>query len=822
MKMVAIGNIHLKTISGEILKIASYYSPDISGTIVSPDAIARQYKDRFQGFRKICDCHNNKGYLILDARSNQHQAASFRLESYNHLWYHVEGAIPNTTITTKHQIHSMSQAASYELWHQRLCHPGTNVMQNVHKHTKGIPRLKGNSFWKCPSCMNGKCDKSYHITSKPSKKPTNVPLHKVSVSQHLEEEDDFYLPQALPGQHFHFDFGSMRTKDYQYEDVEGKTQTSVDGKNAYLLVVDRSTRYMWVYVTSSKQPPLDFCKSILHKFKSSTKHCTVRCDQGELATLQQFNQILVEEGFNLEVTGAGNSKQNGLVERPHQTLARMVRCSLHAAALGPEYWSYALLHGVYIKNRLPHQSIKMSPYQAFTGKVPDMTGIRIFGSRVVTHNTQQRSGKLDMNNINQGIFVGFTNTQKNVYYIDDTTRKVKIGSFVEFDEAHMSVPAQAAPLAAQALQRVGYYVKETEESQPLPSNPKINVHLHSSTARHPRQYKNGSVILQMDNDVPIIIRPKSTSLIQTGLSMSSSTHDYFELKPILSSLHPHLHILPGLVASSTTDELFLIASNTDTKEIVIPQDQDLALLSIPYENDLSINVVPYQEHHMTTRSRNTTLQDKKISNYRAARMEADMQICIDLPYDLIMSNSPFDNVCHRNISLNSRHEFLGMKLKMCNTRNKPMLESCIPGHAACKIPYWREQLKGSYITAINDTPVTSLSDIRNAIKASLQMKLKDVKVTFATIDKQAMHPQYGIPQIYHDQLGIVAQHIFKIQHEQPVKKEIHRFVQEDLESHFSYYTHHVINKIKKKFNSFTLKELKQRDDWMDWNASIFK
>lgn len=121
-----------------------------------------------------------------------------------------------------------------------------------------------------------------------------------------------------------------------------------------------------------------------------------------------------------------------------------------------------------------------------------MTGLRIFGSCVVTHNTQQRSGKLDLNNINQGIFVGFTNTQKNVYYIDDISKKVKIGSFVEFDKVHMSVPVQTAPLAAQALQCVGYYVKETEETQPLPSNPKINVHIHSSTAQHPCQYKNGS------------------------------------------------------------------------------------------------------------------------------------------------------------------------------------------------------------------------------------------------------------------------------------------------------------------------------------------
>ena len=53
MRMMAIGTLHLPTVSGEILKPVCYYSPDISGTIISPDAIARQYSTRFQGFRNM-------------------------------------------------------------------------------------------------------------------------------------------------------------------------------------------------------------------------------------------------------------------------------------------------------------------------------------------------------------------------------------------------------------------------------------------------------------------------------------------------------------------------------------------------------------------------------------------------------------------------------------------------------------------------------------------------------------------------------------------------------------------------------------------------
>ena len=69
-------------------------------------------------------------------------------------------------------------------------------------------------------------------------------------------------------------------------------------------------------------------------------------------------------------------------------------------------------------------------------------------------------------------------------------------------------------------------------------------------------------------------------------------------------------------------------------------------------------------------------------------MEADMQIALDLPYDIQMSNSLYDNICHHNVALNSRHDFLGMKIGLCNKRKQPILECCLPGHTVAKLPYW--------------------------------------------------------------------------------------------------------------------------------------
>ena len=133
----------------------------------------------------------------------------------------------------------------------------------------------------------------------------------------------------------------------------------------------------------------------------------------------------------------------------------MMRCLLHSSGLGPEYWSYALIHAVYIKNRLPHTLLNKTPFEALTGSKPDVTNLRIFGSRLFAKKPGERPAKLDHHTSN-GIFVGYTATTKNVYYIDDLTNNVKMGTHALFDEAHFTVNSNHAPLAAQALQRLGY------------------------------------------------------------------------------------------------------------------------------------------------------------------------------------------------------------------------------------------------------------------------------------------------------------------------------------------------------------------------------
>ena len=169
------------------------------------------------------------------------------------------------------------------------------------------------------------------------------------------------------------DFGFVRGSEYKIKNESGPTLTSIDGFNSYLIIVDRITRYIWIFLTTSKSPPIHVAQRVLNKFKSNNTHRTVRTDQGgELAKSGLFQKMIDDEHFTLEMTGSDASAQNETAEIPNKTLGNMMRCILHNANLGPEYWSYALIHAVYIKNRLPHSAIKMTLFQSLTGNLPDI------------------------------------------------------------------------------------------------------------------------------------------------------------------------------------------------------------------------------------------------------------------------------------------------------------------------------------------------------------------------------------------------------------------------------------------------------------------
>jgi hypothetical protein len=158
---------------------------------------------------------------------------------------------------------------------------------------------------------------------------------------------------------------------------------SMDGFTSYLLVVDEFSRYMWIFLCKTKEPPIDEMSAFLSTF-GLQEGGVIRCDQGgELARSKDFcTRMLQDYNYKVEPTGADSPSQNGGVERFNQTIGSTTRGLLYGSSLPATFWSYAVVHSVYIQNRLVHSRTKRTPYEALTGTKPDMRHLRVFGSRV--------------------------------------------------------------------------------------------------------------------------------------------------------------------------------------------------------------------------------------------------------------------------------------------------------------------------------------------------------------------------------------------------------------------------------------------------------
>ena len=208
----------------------------------------------------------------------------------------------------------------------------------------------------------------------------------------------------------------------------------------------------------------------------------------------------------------------------------MMRCLLHAADLGPEYWSFALTHAAYIKNRLPYSLIKRTPFKAITGEQPDLSNLRTFGCRIFAKKPGKRPAKLDHHTSN-GIVLGYTLTTKNVYYIDDTTNQVKMGVHAIFDEAHYTVPKEQVPMAAQALQCLGYSKqRDIFDRGKFVCKNTIEITLTSKTAKEPTRLSENSNILQLYTATPtIMLQPGETTNIDMHVIIEPPMNGYVEV-----------------------------------------------------------------------------------------------------------------------------------------------------------------------------------------------------------------------------------------------------------------------------------------------------
>ena len=160
----------------------------------------------------------------------------------------------------------------------------------------------------------------------------------------------------------------------------------------------------------------------------------MRVNNGKELVNDEIIQFCRKEGITIEMTAPYSPFQNGVAECFNQTLIELVCTMLIAKGLPTFLWDEAIFHAVYIQNQSPTKALKgKTPHEAWTGKKPDVSHFREFGSDVWILDESKNRSKLTPKS-KKMIFVGFMEGSTAVRYWDKEQRSIKVLRNFAFSE----------------------------------------------------------------------------------------------------------------------------------------------------------------------------------------------------------------------------------------------------------------------------------------------------------------------------------------------------------------------------------------------------
>jgi len=157
----------------------------------------------------------------------------------------------------------------------------------------------------------------------------------------------------------------------------------------------------------------------------------VRSDNGPEFLL---NDLYSSHGIIQQKSCVETPQQNGRVERKYQHILNVGRALLYQSKLPPSFWSYAILHTVFLINRVPTPVLhNQSPYHVLFHKLPDIQLFKVFGCLYFASTLQSHRSKLQPRG-RKSLFLGYKSGYKGYHLFDLSTREIFVSRHVTFHE----------------------------------------------------------------------------------------------------------------------------------------------------------------------------------------------------------------------------------------------------------------------------------------------------------------------------------------------------------------------------------------------------
>lgn len=188
-----------------------------------------------------------------------------------------------------------------------------------------------------------------------------------------------------------------------------------DGYRYAIAFTDDYSGMIFPYFIKAKSDTTKATEKFIADVAPYGKIKCIRSDNGTEFTGQEFQSLIRSNGIRHETSAPYSPHQNGTAERGWRTLFEMSRCMLLESNLPKQLWTYAVQTAAQIRNRCYSKRLEQTPFRVFTGKTPNLSNMKIFGSECYVY--KQEKKKLD-SRCKKGIFVGYDKYSPayNVYY----------------------------------------------------------------------------------------------------------------------------------------------------------------------------------------------------------------------------------------------------------------------------------------------------------------------------------------------------------------------------------------------------------------------
>nr|GFA04975.1 hypothetical protein [Tanacetum cinerariifolium] len=131
----------------------------------------------------------------------------------------------------------------------------------------------------------------------------------------------------------------------------------------------------------------------------------------------EFSSYCESQGLIHQRTAPYKRQQNGVAERKNKVLKDMINTMLISANLLKNLWGEALLTACHVSNRITAKKLKVSPYEVWKGKKPNISYFRVWGYLAYYKVSLPNTSKLGPRGL-KSIFVGYSKDPKSYRCLD--------------------------------------------------------------------------------------------------------------------------------------------------------------------------------------------------------------------------------------------------------------------------------------------------------------------------------------------------------------------------------------------------------------------